>query len=262
MNDQKLKFATIGTIIGAFVVIVAMVLVWKFRFYDPVVTGVRTANEAYDTAKISADKLAPAQKAALLAQQRLGYANGELQYFRTRYRSLPLDLAAVPGDGPRYASWTRYLNEYSQEFGLRAREQLIRAADESGVVIGSNIKVDAPPQNPEEIVAPPSGFLKPEAAPLAVEITGTFDSIVRFFQIINRSEILMVVGNVKLEGTSPEIKATFTLTQYLLVSGPSATVAPIAGASGAAAAPGAEGATNPEGGPGAEGQPASAAGAP
>lgn len=244
MNDQKLKFATIGTLIGAFVLIVAMVLVWKFRFYDQRVADLNQANADFATAQTDAGKLEGAQKSALLAAQRLELANGELAYFRTRYRSLPLDLT---NPGATEASFVRYLNEYSSGFGLRARTQLIRAADESGVVINTDIKVDAPPQNPEDVQSPPSGFLKPQTAPLDVTITGSFDSLLRFFQIINRSEILMAVGNVKLEGTSPEIKATFTLTPYLLVSGPSANVSPIAGL-GAAPAP-AAGAENPGGGP-------------
>ena len=255
MNEKKLKIAWIGTLIGAFVLIVAMVLVWKFKFYDPLVSELGTTAGEYDTEKAKAGKLAGALKGALLAQQRLELANGELDYFRTRYRSLPMDLTESPiiGQGPRNATWRRYLNEYASGFGLEARRQLLRAAYESGVQLDTNIKVAAPPQNPEEVVAPPSGFLKPETETLGASVTGTFGSILNFFQIINKSEILMVVGNVKMEGESPAIKATFSITPYLLVSGPSATVGPIAGIDAArpgaapAAAAGAEGATNPEG---------------
>ena len=246
MNDKKLNYAFWGTLIGAVVLFVAMLLVWKFRFYDQTVAQLNTTNTDLQTAQTEAGKLGARQKAALLAEQRLGYAQGELDYFRTRYRSLPLDLTEAPGNGPRYQTFVRYLNEYSSGFGLQARAQLIRAADESGVLIDTNIKVDAPPQNPEDVTSPPSGFLKPQTAPLDVSITGTFDALLRFFQIINHSEILMVVGNVKLEGVSPEIKATFTITPYLMASGPSATVAAIAGAAPAAGAEGSEG-TNPEG---------------
>lgn len=268
MNEKKLRLAWIGTLVGAFVLIVAMVLVWKFRFYDQVVSRLATTNGTYRTEKANADKLAPTLKSALLAQQRLGLAQGELDYFRTRYRSLPFDLTETPisGQGPRNATWTRYLNEYASGFGLEARRQLIRAADESGVQIKTNVKVDAPPQNPEDVVNPPSGLLKPQAAPLAVSVTGTFGSILNFFQIINRSEILMVIGNVKMAGTSPNIEATFTITPYLLVSGPSAQAAAIPGienarpgAAAAAVAPadgtGAPGATGAPGFQGESGSP-------
>ena len=253
MNEKKLRLAWIGTLVGAFVLIVAMVLVWKFKFYDQVVSELATTTGEYDTQKTTADKLEPTLKSALLAQQRLELAQGELAYFRTRYRSLPIDLTESPvtGQGPRNATFVRYLEEYSRGFGLSARSQLLRAADESGVQINTDIKVEAPPQNPEDIVAPASGFLKPQGAPMGVTITGTLPSILNFFQIINRSEILMVIGNVKTEGTSPAIQASFSITPYLLVTGPSASVAPIPGIDaarpGAAPAAAAAPATGEEG---------------
>lgn len=258
MNEKKLKIAWIGTLIGAFVLIVAMVLVWKFKFYDPLISELATTTTDFETNKTQADKLDGALKTALLAQQRLDLASGELAYFRTRYRSLPFDLTESPvvGQGPRNATWRRYLTEYASDFGLEARRQLIRAADESGVQISTNIKVQAPPQNPEEVVAPPSGLLKPQTEALGVKVTGTFGSILNFFQIINKSEILMTVGNVKVAGTSPSIEAAFTITPYLLVSGPSATVTAIPGIEsarpGAAAAIPAGGAANGEVGPNGE----------
>ena len=115
MNEKKLRMAWIGTLVGAFVLIVAMVLVWKFRFYDDVVSQLASTETKYTTEKGNADKLAPTLKATLLAQQRLLLAKGELDYFRTRYRSLPIDLtqSAISGQGPRNATYTRYLNEYA-----------------------------------------------------------------------------------------------------------------------------------------------------
>ena len=92
-----------------------------------------------------------------------------------------------------------------------------------------------PPQNPEDVVAPASGILKPPTEALSVTVTGTLDSLLQFFQIINRSEILMTIGTVAT--TTPAdaktfpapVTATFTITPYLLVSGGSATQAPIPG---------------------------------
>ena len=258
MNEKKLRIAWIGTLVGAFVLIVAMVLVWKFRFYDPLLSELDTTNTEFTKQDTQAKKLNGALKGALLAQQKLDLASGELDYFRTRYRSLPMDLTESPvvAQGPRNATWRRYLNEYASDFGLATRSQLVRAADESGVQISTNIKVQPPPQNPEDVVAPPSGLLKPETEALAVTVTGTFGSILQFFQIINKSEILMVIGNVKMEGTSPAIKATFTVTPYLLVSGKSAQVAAIPGIE--SAQPGAATAAAPAAGAGSEGNPGGA----
>ena len=238
MNAKKLNYWIWGTLIGAFVLTVAMVLVWKFKFYDQVVQKLDTSTKNYAESSKNAAKLSKTRVAALLAYQKLGLAQGELDYFRTRYRSLQMDVETDPiaGYGPRDATFIRYLREYSRDFGLAARGQLLRAADESGVKIDTSIAVDAPPQNPEDIKPPDSGFLKPETEALDVTITGTLDDILRFFQIINRSEILMVVGNVKLEGLSPSIKASFTLTPYLLVTGKSAKQKEIPGLAGAAGA--------------------------
>ena len=231
MNEKKLRIAWIGTLVGAFVLIVAMVLVWKFRFYDPLLSELDTATTEFAKQDEQAKKLDASLKGALLAQQRLELANGELEYFRARYRNLPMDLTESPvvGQGPRNATFVRYLDEYSLNFGKAARAQLIRAADESGVQITTNIKVQAPPQNPEDVTAPASGLLKPSNEILGVTVTGTFGSILQFFQIINKSEILMVIGNVKMEGTSPAIKTTFTITPYLVVSGPAKQVSVIPG---------------------------------
>ena len=279
MNEKKLRIAWIGTLVGAFVLIVAMVLVWKFRFYDPLLSELDTTNTEFTKQETQAKKLDVALKGALLAQQKLELASGELDYFRARYRSLPMDLTESPvlGQGPRNATWRRYLNEYASNFGLAARSQLIRAADESGVQIATNIKVQAPPQNPEDVFAPPSGLLKPETEALGVTVTGTFGSILQFFQIINKSEILMVIGNVKT--TTPAdaktfpapVTAAFTITPYLLVSGTSATqaaipgienvqpgAAPAAPASGAGVAPGG----GPDGAPLGPGSPATPQGTP
>ena len=68
----------------------------------------------------------------------------------------------------------------------------------------------------------------------------------------------MVIGNVKMAGISPNIEATFTITPYLLVSGPSAQAAAIPGIEnarpGAAAAAPAAGTGEP-GSPGEPGGP-------
>ena len=264
MNAKKLNYWIWGTLIGAFVLTVAMVLVWKFKFYDQVVQKLDTSTKAYATSSGNAAKLSKTRVAALLAYQKLGLAQGELAYFRTRYRSLQMNVEPDPvaGFGPRDATFVRYLNEYSRDFGLAARGQLIRAADESGVKIDTSIKVDAPPQNPEDVKAPDSGFLKPETDALDVTVTGTLDDILRFFQIINRSEILMVVGNVKLEGLSPSIKASFTLTPYLLVTGNSAKQKEIPGLAGGASTTGAAGAAGTTGAAGAAGTTGAAGGDP
>lgn len=203
-----------------FALIVATIVVWKLKFYDDVNARLTKAETDYQAAKTTADSLDKELKAEALAKEKLLLAQDQLVYFRSRFRGLNLDL--TPG-GPLNRSWIGYMNEYFSGYGLSLRQQLLRAADETGVVLNTSLKVDAPPQMPENVTAPPSGFLKPIAGAggtLNVDVTGDMDSILRFLERINRSPILMTVGAIKMEGASPEIKATFTVTPYLVAKGP------------------------------------------
>lgn len=259
MRETHLKRWIWGIGIAAFTLIVALVLVWKFKFYDQVTAELAATNTEFEGFKTEAGNLEANLRAAALEEQKLALAQAQLEYFRVRFRSVPFDLRPE-ASGARDATWIRLLNEYYLNFGVAAREQLIRAADETGVIINTTIKVQPPPQMPENVVSPPSGFLKPTtgagtpeggaapaqpgqagAAPapdgaLAVSATGTYPDLLRFFDRISRSPIILVVGNLKLEGTSPATKATFTLTPYMLSSGPSAQVKAPPGAAGAAPA--------------------------
>lgn len=208
-----------------FVLIVAMIVVWKLKFYDDVTQKVSVANSAYKTAAERSTSFNKELVAAAVAKENLVLAQDELDYFRQRFRSLRFDLTPTPGDGPRNRTWLGYMNEYFSSYGLAMRQQLVSAANESGVVLTTSLKVDAPPQVPELVAAPPSGFLKPvSGGSLAVEVIGDVPSILRFLDRVNRSPILMTVGAVKLEGTSPLIKATFPITPYLVATGPSAVL--------------------------------------
>jgi hypothetical protein len=137
--------------------------------------------------------------------------------------------------------------------------------------------VDAPPRAPEDLAIPANGFFRPTSnsnnGVLSVTVTGTLTNVMRFFNRVNISPILMVVGTLKLDsasgGTTPggtggfggppgsapaanvatgepnQITATFTLTPYLLAAGPGVTLT----AGGAAAATGAAPGVPPTGPP-------------
>jgi hypothetical protein len=249
MRETKLKRWILGIYIGMVVLLIAMVLVWKLRFYDKVNTEIATTTTALETAK---DKALGREQPKVLgldeqlfeeakANEKLALARSQVEYFRARFRHLNFDTTSP---GALDATWIRYMNEYFSDFGLEARRQLIAAADETGVVINTQIVVSAPPQNPEDLVSPPSGYLKPvTAGSIGVTVEGKLPDILRFFERVNKSAILMSVGNVKLEGVSPNIKATTTITPYLVAAGPSAQLA------APAAPPTTEGATNLDGTP-------------
>jgi len=265
MSESALRNRNIAVVAIAFVLAIAIALVWKLRFFDNVNTQLTTAQTAYTTQSATAKKLEASLTAQRIAEVNRDLAERQVNVFRKRFRSLNYDLNSSPG--AREATFRRVLNEYFTDYGVELRRELIEAADESGVIIATTVKVQTPPQNPEDVVAPPTGFSKPldGGGTMAVTVTGTLPNILRFFERINQSEILMTVGSgqagsggtgtqagggaqggtvgFRLENTvadSSLIKATFTLTPYLLTTGPDAGL-PAGGATTVAAsgAPGA-----------------------
>lgn len=226
MRESALRNRIYAALAIAFLLAIISTLVWKLRFYDAVNAKLASTQTEYQTASATAKKLEPTLVAQRIAELNQDLARRQVNVFRARFRSLNFDLNSSPG--AREATFRRYLNEFYTDYGVETRRELIQAADESGVIIQTSIKVQTPPQNPEDVVAPPSGFLKPlDGGTIAVTVTGTLPKILKFFERINQSEILMTVGSggspgVRLENASPFIKASFTLTPYLLASGPDA----------------------------------------
>jgi hypothetical protein len=186
----------------------------------------------------------------------------------------------IQGDSPvnqrdRQIAWRSWMNEYHSDNGFGpALLRELRSAEADALVglkIGSDNKivVDSPPQLPEEVPQkiPSNGLLKPLSATnngdLTLEVTGAFPNILNFLQRLNRSSILMVVGNIKLEGYQPNLKATFNITPYLIAAGKGVPLtatgggAPAGGAGG-----GAPGGPGSPGGPGAPGGPGGPPGPP
>jgi hypothetical protein len=260
-KETRLRRIILGIGIGTFVLLVAVVLVWKLKFYDTVNADIATQQTAYDTAKAQADKLPTALADKTKAEQKKKFAQAQLDYLRLRFRSLSFDLSSP---GATEATFGRYLNEYFEGYGLALRRQLLTAAAESGVQLDTKAAVVTPPQTPETVQAPPSGFLKPlTGGSLDMTVIGSYENILRFLDRINHSEILMTVGNIKLAkgGTtggasatttasaSDSITANFLVTPYLLATGPSAPVGTPPLPAGAAPAAGAPGDPNAPGGP-------------
>jgi hypothetical protein len=216
--ETKLKRWIIGTFCGTFALIVAIIVVWKLKFYDDVTSKLEQTNRDYETQSTTAKDLSKNLLAAAIAKDRAVLAKQELNYFRNRFRSLNFDLA---DEGRRNRTWGGYMNEYFADYGLAMRRELVQAAQDANVILATKLQVDPPYQLPEEVVAPASGFLKPvTGGTITVDIIGSLPNILAFLQRINRSAILMSVGTIKLEGPSPLTKATFTVTPFLVAKGP------------------------------------------
>jgi hypothetical protein len=241
---------------ATFLLLLIITGAWFMLLVRPQKEQLTKTQELYDTRKQLADGLQKALAAQRKSEDELAYAQDQMQFLtgtaqrRGRFRSLYF--GDINGDSEankaaRLVTWHRWLNEYYSGFGLALSDELVRIAQQSGVVLKttSKIQVDAPPRNPEDVKPPTHGFMMPlsnsNGGALSVTITGDLSHILQFFDGINQSSILMVVGNIKLEGYSPLVTATFTLTPYLLATGPGATAsaaATPAAAPAAAPAPG------------------------
>ena len=248
------------------VLLIGMSVGWYVALIRPQKEAILTAETKYKDRKAVADQLPTALSDQAKAEQNLRYAKGQLMFLRSRYRSLYFDFgretdtAFAKADSPdvrdykKNLTWRRWLNEYYSGYGLALRQELIDAANDSGVLINTTFKVDAPPKAPEEVVPPGNGFFKPTGGPLEVKVTGTLPAIMTFLRRLNSlsANILFLVGNIKLEGTSPQIVATFPVTPYLLATGEPVTLAGVTKAAPAAPVGGPPGAVGP---PGAGGPP-------
>lgn len=238
---------------------VAMIVAWNMVLLRPLREKATQVQTDYDTQKSEAAKLADALANKKQAQDDLVLIESQAKEMQARYHNFDYD---VSSDRTRKITWQKYTNEMSSTFGIKLRRQLIAAAERSGIRINTTVKVDAPPQVPENLTVPTSGFLKPvTGGSMKLEATGSFANFLTFFDEINRPvpdpedpghplNILFVVGSdLKFDGYSPDIKSTFTVTPYMVARFPSTTplTTPPQAAAGAAAAP-AEG-TPPEGAP-------------
>lgn len=261
MKEAILRRNIIILVAVTFLLLVAMSAVWFFLLVRPQREEIAKVEEEYSKRKAKADSLKSALEQERQAKDRLAYLKGQSFFFRgseenpaVRGLYRRLYFGDINGNNPiqernRQEVWRAWMNEYHYAYGPALQRELRSAADDlptrrAPVLLEMpEIKVDAPPQKPEDVQAPSNGFLKPLSATnngdLQVSVTGDFPSIVRFLERLNRSSFLLVVGNIKLEGYTPALKATFTITPYLVAAGEGVKLAG-GQASGEAAEPGME----------------------
>lgn len=240
--------------------LIGIVLAWYFVFLRPQKETYAKLQQDLEARQGVASRQQEAITSQKKAQDRLAQLTGQLGFFRKRYRSLyfgelgsdyatetPLQRAN------RETAWRNWMNTYYSGLGPALSRELIAIADTTGVDINTAVYIQAPPKAPEEVLPPANGLLKPvttsggvttgaasgsaSAAPgavaagegtISVDVTGSLDNILRFFDRLNTTQTLMNIGTVKLETASAvptRIKATFTATPYLLSSGPGAIIA-------------------------------------
>jgi hypothetical protein len=246
-----------------------MIAAWFFALIKPLKETTAKTEKEYDDEAAVARTLQQRLDEKKKAEDRKIYLEGQLAYFRQRYRNLRFgDIGSDPGNltdaqrSARIAAWRAQLNEFYAGYNNTLRATLVSIANETGVTINiAPPKVDAPPRAPEDVTIPATGFFRPTSntnnGALNTTVTGSLSNIMRFFNRINYSQVLMVIGTVKLEdastgGSTPQggsgaatpvattaggrnpIRASFNVTPYLLAAGEgvklgAGTAAPAAG---------------------------------
>jgi len=254
--ETRIKRNIIILVVLTFLILVGMSAGWFFVLVRPQKEEIAKVDTEYNNLKAKAAKLSGSLEEEQKAKDKLQYLEGQLNFFRGSmtsettpglYRRLyfgeidgttPLNIAA------RQKAWRMWMNEYHYAYGpaLEAELRRINGLTNAKFPLPA-IKVEDPPQKPEDVKPPANGFMKPVSAALTLNVTGEFVEILKLLEAINHSSIFMVVGNIKLTGTSPSISATFPVTPYLLAAGPGIKGAPAAAPPAAATAtPPAEGA--------------------
>jgi len=254
--ERRIKRNFIIWGVATAVIVIGMAVGWYVALIRPQKEAIVAKTTEYTARKEVASGLGAALEERAKAEQNLRYAKAQLAFLRSRYRSMSFDFGQETDtptakadsqdvkDYKRNVTWRRWLNEYYSGYGLALQRELIDAANDSGVIIRTSFSVTAPPKAPEDVVPPSNGFFKPTGAPLTLDVTGSLASHMKFLRRLNSmsSNILLLVGNIKLDGTSPQIKAGFTVTPYLLATGAPVTLQGVIAAAPAAPAPGAPGA--------------------
>jgi hypothetical protein len=278
MNKEKKLKIQIGVTIGLTVLLLfGMVAGWAMALVRPQDEKLAAAQAEITKLKGTAGTLQKAKQDLAAAVIQEVHLNSQISFFRERYRSFDFDdwdpSITQPGateeekrkfranEARKVAVWRDYMRDMSYNYAPQLQGEILGAAIASGVQINKldSIRTGAPPRGPEELTIPANGFLKPTGdAPLAMEISGSLDQILDFFRKIHQGEILKTVGkSLKLEGSSPNVRASFTIQPYLVAKGRyvkvSAAAAPAAAAATGAAgtvAAAASAATTPIGGSG------------
>lgn len=235
--------------------LVAIVLAFYFVFLRPQQEARAQVQETLSKQVAVAQRQEETVKAKRKAEDRLVQLNGQLQFFRKRYRGLYFgELGADYASenaiqrANREAVWRNWMNIYYSGLGPSLSQELVAVANATDVEINTTVLIEAPPKAPEEVAPPANGLLKPvssaavgAAAPapapaggapattttgsINVDVTGSLPSLLSYFSRLNTTQTLMTIGAVKLETVSSvptRIRATFTATPYLLATGPGA----------------------------------------
>lgn len=234
--------------------LISVVLGWYFAWLRPHKALLASTTANYNARLAVANQLPQALTDQKKAEDRLVYLQGQMGFFKQRYRNLYFgDLGVDYATEKPYQKanretvWRNWMNTYYYGYGPSLKRELERAATAVGVVISTSISVVPPPKAPEEVAPPANGLLKPVGAgaagggsartggpsgaaaagptggAMSVTVTGPLPNILRYFDSLNTYATLVNVGTITLNndpGPPTRVRASFSITPYLLASGP------------------------------------------
>ena len=249
MKESRITRNTFILLGVTVLLLIGAISAWYFALIRPQKALLATATTEYNTQLGIANELSSALTEQKKAEDRLVYLQGQMGFFKQRYRNLyfgdlGVDYATetAPQKANREIAWRNWMNTYYYGYGPALKRELERAADAAGVVINTSISVVPPPKAPEEVAPPANGLLKPVGSggaaaggppgvagagaaggAMSVTVTGSMNNILRYFDSLNTYATLVNVGNITLNNdpSSPtRVRASFSITPYLLASGP------------------------------------------
>lgn len=193
-------------IIGSVLCIAAAALAF-FLLYKPLTEELAKLEKDYTDKKVIADKIPDMEAQKKNSEAQLRDANIELASFSTRFRKLHFEKAAGDWDA-LFDLWREYREQLGPAF--------IKFVGATGCRLTSPVSMPTPPVSP--ISPPASGFLTiPESGAMSVSVVGTLGHIKDLLRKLPGFPYLNSVGPVSIQGTSPRLTATFSITFYLVV---------------------------------------------
>lgn len=247
MKESRIKRNTLILGVVALLLLISAILGWYFGLIRPQKALLARTTAEYNTQLGIANQLRQARTDQKKAEDRLVYLRGQMGYFKQRYRNLYFgdlgnEYSSETRDqkANREIAWRKWMNTYYYGYGPALKSELEKAASAAGVIINTSISVVPPPRAPEDVAPPANGLLKPVGsggggaaggAPgagaaggaMSVTVTGSLPNILRYFDSLNTYATLVNVGTITLNndpGPPMRVRASFSITPYLLASGP------------------------------------------
>jgi hypothetical protein len=175
-----------------------------FLLIQPTQARIEAANQKYQAAY---DDSTPTARAA--AQKQLDDAKASAQKIRDQWHVKETTLMPPFDVSHRDTAWKQLAHELSENLG----PSLERWMSHSGVVQLSSIAIQAPPNSPNGITGAPLRI--PINSNGEMSVGGDFRALLTHILKWNDFNRLVLIDQVKLQGNSPHMQASYTANVFI-----------------------------------------------